>query len=48
MTNDAAWEILFELLKNRETNFEGENHWPELLLAIRGMEVYSRQRAFLF
>lgn len=33
--NDALWEKLFELVKN-ETNTEGENHWPEMLVVAQG------------
>lgn len=34
VADEAAWEKLFGLLKN-ETNAEGENHWPEVLVATR-------------
>lgn len=36
VANDAAWEKFFGLLRS-ETNAEGEDHWPEMLLANRGV-----------
>jgi hypothetical protein len=35
VANEASWDMLFGLLEN-ETNAEGENHWPEMLVATRG------------
>ncbi|MEK6258637.1 MAG: DUF1583 domain-containing protein [Planctomycetota bacterium] len=40
VANDATWEKLFGLLKN-QTNTEGGNHWPELLVAARGAGINS-------
>ena len=36
---EASWEALFGLLKN-ETNAEGENHWPEMLVATRAVKNF--------
>ena len=36
VANEASWEKLFGLLKD-ETNAEGENHWPEMLVATRSV-----------
>ena len=39
VSNEATWETFFGLLKN-ETNAEGENHWPEMLLATRAVKNF--------
>ena len=40
---DKEWDTLFGLLK-KETSTEDENHWPEVLLAVRGV-TKSRDNA---
>lgn len=43
LANDRTWETLFGLLKNDEF-IEGENRWPEMLLAVRGAEKFPHSK----